>query len=83
MFFSTNAKNCKCYIKSHSMPVERLWWGEELGIWCNILFVGGEPRVQGVSDGPDPEQLKAGTLDKEPWLSSSQYATIHHIFLAL
>lgn len=26
-----------------------------------ILFVDGDPRVQ---DGPEPEQFKAGTLDK-------------------
>ena len=59
-------------LSTTSIPVERLWWGEELGIWCNILFMDGEPRVQDMSDGPEPEQFKAGTLDKS-WLNSSHF----------
>lgn len=38
--------------------------GRELGIQSDILFVDGEPRLLDVSDGPEPEQFKAGTLDK-------------------
>lgn len=42
----------------------RVGWTEELGIPCNTLFMGGEPRIWDMSDGPGPEQFKAGTWDK-------------------
>lgn len=29
-----------------------------------MLFVDGEPRAVDVSERPEPEQFKAGTLDK-------------------